>query len=90
VRDRQAFFLIARGANEVDQSETRAVVVAIDQAFVREDCGRADRTRRADWFTQVGARQVFADAFKREKVKSFVLADRTTDGAAVLLAMKIV
>ncbi len=90
VLDRQSFFLIARRAEEIDQSEPLAIVVAVDQCFVREDCWRRYRARRgADRFAQIGALQVLANAFECEKVKSLVSLEWTTDRGAVLFAMKI-
>ena len=54
--DRQSFFLIAGGAEEVEQREALAVVVAVDQRLVREDRRRGDRARcRADRFAEIRA-----------------------------------
>ena len=89
VFDRQSFFLIARGAHEIEQRETLAVFAAVDQRFVSDDRRVGNRARRADRFAEVRARQVFVDAFEREEEKGAILFDRTADREAILLAMEV-
>ena len=89
VLDRKSFFLVARYAEEVDEGESLAVVAAVDQSLVGDDCRRGNRTGCSDWLAQVCALQIFTNAFKCDKVKGFVFAEWTTDRGAVLFAMKI-
>src|SRR6185369_13583330 len=50
---RQALFLVARGAEEIDQREPLAVCAAVDERFVGDDRRRSDRARRADRFAEI-------------------------------------
>ena len=68
VIDRQPFFLASSGAEEVDQREPLTIFTAINQTLVRADSRRADWARRANWFAEISARQIFIDAFEGEEV----------------------
>src|SRR3982751_1085619 len=86
---RQTLFLVPRRPDEVNQGEPLAISVGINQPFISADGGSSDRTRSADWLTQIGAGQGLSNSFKRAEEKCFVFFNWTTDSAAKLLTMKI-
>ncbi len=87
----QSFFLIARGPEETDQRQSLAIFVSVDCSFICENRRRCDRTGRvSDLLTQVRAVKIFANALEGEEVKRLVFLEWTTNGRAVLLAMKAI
>jgi hypothetical protein len=89
VADWQSFFLIARCSEEIDKRKPLAILVTVNQSFIRKNGRRGDTTRGiTNLFAQIGAIEVFADALEREEVKCPVLTEWPTDCCSVLLAME--
>src|SRR5688572_22047690 len=86
---REALFLVAVGAEKIEQSESLAIGAAIDEGFVGEDGRSSYRTGCPDRIAQIGACQFLANTFEREKEECFILLDGTAGSAAKLLATKI-
>ena len=88
----QSFVLVPAGLDEVDQRQSLAIAVTVDQNLmsrIRNDRSRHRTGRRPDRIAQVSARQVLANALQGKKEECFVLADGATNRAAKLLAAKI-
>src|SRR5262249_27107554 len=90
--DRQSFLLVLRGPEEVEQGEALAIEVAADQSGV----GRVSDHRRlhragcaTDLRAQVRAGEDLEDLPPGAEEKHLVLDDGPANGAAKLLAMKV-
>ena len=91
MRDRQAFLLAEPRREEVQQRESLAVAVAVDQRLVGAERRRLDRARGIPELTaQVRTLEVPRDPFEGEKEERLVLLDRTADRPAELLAVEVV
>src|SRR5579859_4094425 len=87
---RQSLILSPAGLEEVEQRQALAVGVASDLGGVCRQRGCGNRAGGvAGLNTQVRPRQVFQYLLKRAKVKHLVLYDGAADGAAKLLATKV-
>src|SRR5437016_4846147 len=86
---RQSFFLITRIPDEIDQRQSLAIGAGIDLCFVGGNGWRSNCARSADRIAEVCARQVLTNAFEGTEEECLVLAQRSTDRAAKLLAAKI-
>jgi hypothetical protein len=82
--------LIQGAAEKAEQGQALTVRIAVDQGFVLANVGIRDRARRgAELYAQVVTPEVFENLLEGEKVKDLIFDYRAADGAAELLAVKV-
>src|SRR5262249_31406288 len=89
VFDRQPLVLSKLALEEIQQRKPLTIGAAVDQRFV---CGHGrsrNRAWRSDRNAEVGASEIRNDLLKRTEEENLVFYDRSADGSAELLSMKI-
>src|ERR1044072_5209331 len=86
----KTFFLAAGRTHEIDQSQTLAIGIGVDYAFIGSNRRRRNRAGSvANLRAQIWSSEVLANAFKRKKVKGLVLLDWSTNCSTKLFTMKV-